>query len=50
MYVLCTELEVELPCGHVCGEGAILVGQCETDLDNLEEVDITSHCLVVVVG
>ena len=50
MYVLCTELEVELPGGDVLWEVAILSRQSNTDLDDLQEVHITPHGLVMIVG
>ena len=50
MSSLHAEVEVELPSGNILGIVAVLVCQRKADLDDLEEVDITSHRLVVVVG
>lgn len=43
------EAEIELPCARLWTI-AILVRQCNTQLDDLEHVDITSHGLVMIVG
>lgn len=48
-YALETKPEVELPGGAVRGGDAILVSESETDLNDLEEIHVTAHCLVVVV-
>ena len=42
-------MEVELPCRDILRIVPILVCQRDADLDYLEQVDITSHRLVVVV-
>ena len=46
---LYAEVKVELPCRHVLGIVSVFVGQCDADLYYLEQVDVTSHSLVVVV-
>ena len=43
------KLEIELPCRDVLREIALLVCECDADLDELEEVDVAPHGLVVVV-
>ena len=43
-------MEVELPCGHVLGVVPILVRDGQADLDDLQQVDVTPHGLVMVVG
>ena len=47
--VLRAELEIELPCRYLLWKVSLLIRQSEPNLDNLEEVDVTSHRLVVVV-
>jgi hypothetical protein len=42
-------MKVELPCRHLLRVVAVLVGKRKSDLDDLEEVHVTAHCLVVVV-
>lgn len=44
------EVEVELPRGHVLWVVPVLVRDGEADLDDLQQVDVTPHGLVVVVG
>src|SRR5712671_6099079 len=46
---LYAEMKVELPGRHVLGVVPVFVGERETNLNDLEQVDVTSHRLVVVV-
>ena len=48
-YALCAKMKIELPCRHVLWVVAVLVGKCKSDLNDLEEIHVTAHCLVVVV-
>lgn len=49
-HLLHAEVEVELPCRDILRIVPILVRECDADLYYLEQVDITSHRLVVVIG
>lgn len=43
-------MEVELPCWHILGIVSFLVRKCDAYLDDLEQVYITPHRLVMIVG
>lgn len=47
--VVDAEAEVELPCTDVWWEVSILVAECDAELDEFEQIDITAQCLVVVI-
>jgi hypothetical protein len=44
-----TEMKIELPGRHLLRVVAVFVGERESDLDDLEEVHVTAHRLIVVV-
>jgi len=43
------KMKIELPGRHVLGVVSVFVGKREADLDDLEEVHVTAHRLIVVV-
>lgn len=48
-HVLDAKVEIELPCRDILRVVPILIRQGEPDLNDLEQVDIASHRLVMVV-
>src|SRR6266850_8389902 len=48
-HTLDAEMKIELPCRHVLWVVAVFVGKREADLDDLEQVHVTAHRLIVVV-
>jgi hypothetical protein len=44
------KVKVKLPCRHFLRIVAVLVGEGESYLDDFEQVHVTSHSLVVIVG
>jgi hypothetical protein len=48
--LLDTELEIKLPSRALLRKVAFLVRQRNADLNDLQQVNIASHCLVVVIG
>jgi hypothetical protein len=48
-HTLDAEMKIELPCRHVLRVVAVFVGKREADLDDLEQVHVTAHRLIVVV-
>jgi hypothetical protein len=42
-------MKVELPGRHLLRVVAVFVGEREADLDDLEEVHVTAHRLIVVI-
>lgn len=48
-YALWGESEVELPSRYLLWEVSLLIRQSKPDLDNLEQVDVTPHGLVMIV-
>jgi hypothetical protein len=49
-YALDAKVKVKLPCRHLLRVVTVLVGEGESYLDDFEQVHVTSHRLVVVVG
>jgi hypothetical protein len=49
-YALDAEVKIKLPCRYLLRVVTVLVGECESYLDDFEQVHVTSHSLVVVVG
>ncbi len=47
--VVDAEAKVELPCADLGGKIAVLVAERDAQLDELEQIDVASQCLVVVV-
>lgn len=45
-----TKLEIELPCRVVGRCVAVLVHECETELDDLEEIYVAAKQLILVIG
>lgn len=45
-----TELEVELPCRELGRRIAILVHESETELNDLQKINIAAQQLILVVG
>lgn len=44
------ETKVELPCANVRRRVALLIAQCDAELDELEQIDVTPQCLVVIIA
>ena len=49
-HALNAKVKVKLPCRHFLRIVAVLVGEGESYLDDFEQVHVTSHSLVVIVG
>ena len=49
-YALDAKVKVKLPCRNILRVVTVLVGEGESNLDDFEQVHVTSHGLVVVVG
>jgi len=43
------KVKVELPCRVVLRKVSIIIRQCNSDLNELEQLNITPHCLIMVV-
>lgn len=48
-YIPDAKLEVKLPCRDVLRKVAFFVREGNANLDELQEIDVASHCLVVIV-
>lgn len=49
MHGLDAEVKVKLPCRHVLRVISVFVRECESDLDDLEQVNVAPHGLIVVI-
>lgn len=49
VHVLYTEVKVELPGRHILWWCPVLIREGKTDLNNLEQIDVTAHCLVMII-
>lgn len=43
------EVEVKLPCVPLCGYLPLSIGQGDSELDELQDINVAAHCLVMII-